>query len=297
MMSSTKKELIFKKVRTKTITKETLHQLFSSKVFLAGFIIVLAVSFIALLANYISPYQPLEFVGSPLNPPTSSHLFGTDDMGRDVFSMTMYASRVSLLVGFIAAILTTILGVSIGLLSGMVGGLLDAVLMRTIDFLLSLPYLAVALVILAFFKPNLFITILVVVLLSWISTAKIVRANTITVKEENFIEAAKAIGASRMHITFKHVMPNIMHSIVSSLALNVRGAILFESSLSFLGFVDPKYVSWGTMLFFARRGAAFAAGAWWCIAPPGLMIMVTVLGFTLLSAGLDEVLNPRLKKT
>jgi len=296
MMSEvTKEEIIYREAKLRASTRNILSQLFSSKVFVVGFLIVVGIGLIALLADYIAPYSPLKFVGKPLTPPNNVYLFGTDDMGRDIFSMTIYASRISLSIGFIAAILTTLLGMSIGLISGMVGGILDALLMRSIDFLLSLPYLAVALVILAFFKPNLYIIIIVIVILSWISTAKIVRANTITVKEENFIEAAKAVGGSRLYITIRHVIPNIMHAVLSSLVLNVRGAILFEASLSFLGFGDPKFISWGMMLFFARRGAAFAAGAWWYIVPPGFMIMITVLGFTLLSVGLDEVLNPRLR--
>ncbi len=277
-------------------TREVIHLLLKSKPFMIGLILVLSVSAIAISADYISKYSPLDFVGEPFTPPTSKYYLGTDDMGRDIYSMTVYGSRVSLIVGLTAAVLTTLLGMSIGIISGMNRGIIDAIIMRIIDFLLAIPYLVIALSILAFLKPNLFIIILIIAVLGWISTAKVVRAQTITVMESAFVESAEAIGASQLHIALKYVIPNVIHVVLSSLVLNVRDAILFEASLSFLGFGDPRYVSWGTMLFFARRGGAFAAGAWWCIIPPGLMIMITVLGFTLMAVGLDEVLNPRLRK-
>ncbi|RLG88223.1 MAG: hypothetical protein DRO15_03315 [Thermoprotei archaeon] len=140
------------------------------------------------------------------------------------------------------------------------------------------------------------IIILVIVILSWITTAKVVRAHTLSVMESLFVEAARAIGASNLHIMLRHVLPHVSPMILSSMALNVRNAILFEAALSFLGLGDPANVSWGTILFFARRAGAFALGAWWYIVPPGFLIMMTVLGFTLISIGLDEVINPRLRK-
>jgi len=285
-----------KKIKEESAFKENILLLFSSKSFVIGFLIVLIIAIIAIFAVYLIRYPPLEFVGKPFTPPSSKYLFGTDDMGRDIYSMTIYASRVSLLIGSIAAILTTLLGMFVGLSSGMIGGLYDILMMRSIDFLLSLPYLALALVILAFLKPNLYIIILVIVILSWISTAKIVRADTMVVKELPFVEAARSMGGSKLYITIRHVTPNVIHAVISSLVLNVRNAILFEASLSFLGFGDPKHISWGAILFFARRGGAFAAGAWWYIIPPGFMIMITVLGFTLLSIGINDVLNPRLRR-
>ena len=285
-----------KKIKEESAFKENILLLFSSKSFVIGFLIVLIITIIAIFADYLIRYPPLEFVGKPFTPPSSKYLFGTDDMGRDIYSMTIYASRVSLLIGSIAAILTTLLGMFVGLSSGMIGGLYDILMMRSIDFLLSLPYLALALVILAFLKPNLYIIILVIVILSWISTAKIVRADTMVVKELPFVEAARSMGGSKLYITIRHVTPNVIHAVISSLVLNVRNAILFEASLSFLGFGDPKHISWGAILFFARRGGAFAAGAWWYIIPPGFMIMITVLGFTLLSIGINDVLNPRLRR-
>jgi len=275
---------------------ETLKLLFKSKAFLAGFSIIVLVSAVAILADHLATYPPLEFVGRPFTPPSRRFYFGTDDMGRDIYSMTIYGTRVSLTVGIIAAALTTALGTAVGITCGMLRGIVDAFTMRVIDFLLSLPYLAVALAIVAFLKPSLWIMILIIVILSWVSTAKIVRAQTIVTLEYMFIEAAKAIGASRLYIALKHVIPNVIPVVLTSLTLNVRGAILFEASLSFLGFGDPENISWGTILFFARRSGAFTAGAWWNIVPPGLMIMITVLGFTLVSVGLDEVLNPRLRK-
>jgi len=283
----------FKGLRTKL---ETIKSLFKCLTFTIGFLIVLIVGIIAIFADSLAPYPPLEFVGDPLEPPSITHYFGTDDMGRDLYSMVVYGARVSLIIGLTAAILSTLVGTTVGVACGIVRGVVDAITMRIIDFLLSLPYLAVALAIIAFLKPNMAIIIIIIVALSWISTAKVVRAQALSLMESLFVEAAEAIGASRLHIALKHILPNVFPLVLSSLVLNVRGAILFEASLSFLGLGDPESISWGTILFFARRGGAFAAGAWWYIVPPGFMIMVTVLGFTLMSIGLDEVLNPRLRK-
>jgi len=275
---------------------DTLDMLFHSKTFTLGFSIVVTVSLIALLADIIAPYPPLDFVGNVLEAPSWKHLFGTDDLGRDIFSMVVYGSRVSLIVGFLAAIFSTIIGTAIGITCGILRGIIDAITMRFIDFMLSLPYLALALAILAFLKPNIFLVVLVIVILGWVSTAKVVRAQTLTIMASPFVEAARAIGASNLHIALRHVLPNAFPVILSSLVLSVRSAILFEATLSFLGLGDPALVSWGTILFFARRAGAFILGAWWYIIPPGFMIMITVLGFTLMAIGLDEVLNPRLRR-
>ncbi len=276
---------------------DIIFDLFSNITFTAGFMIVTVVAIIAVLADIISPYPPLEFVAEPLLPPSELHPFGTDDLGRDLFSMTLHGSRVSLMVGITAAVISTLVGIAVGLTSGIVRGVLDMFTMRVIDFLLSLPYLAIALAILSFLKPNMMIIIMIIVVLSWIPTAKVVRAHTFSIMESLYVEAAKAMGAGRFYIAIKHILPNVIPITLSSLVLNVRDAILFEASLSFLGLGDPSSVSWGTILFFARRAGAFAANVWWYIVPPGFMIMLTVLGFTLMAIGLDEVLNPRLKKT
>ena len=275
--------------------RDVILDLFSNTTFTIGFMIVFAISLIALFADILSPYPPLEFVAEPLLPPSEQYPFGTDDLGRDLFSMVLHGSRISLMVGVVAAVISTIVGIAIGLTSGILKGFFDMFTMRVIDFLLSLPYLAIALAILSFLKPNMMIIIMIIVVLSWIPTAKVVRAHTFSIMESLYVEAAKSMGASRLYIAIKHVLPNFIPITLSSLVLNVRDAILFEASLSFLGLGDPGSVSWGTILFFARRAGAFAANVWWYIIPPGFMIMITVLGFTLMAIGLDEVLNPRLR--
>jgi len=267
------------------------------RTFTLGLAIIVFIGIIAALADTIAPYSPTEFVAGGLEPPSPKHIFGTDDMGRDLFSMTVYGARVSLVVGLLAALLSTVIGTSIGVLCGVVRGFVDAVVMRIIDFMLSLPYLAVALAIVAFLKPSIWIIIVIIAALSWITTAKVVRTHTMSVMGNAFVEAARAVGAGTGRIITRYVLPNVSPMILSSMALNVRGAILFEAALSFLGLGDPSQVSWGTILFYARRAGAFVLGAWWYIVPPGLMIMLTVLGFTLIATGLDEVLNPRLRTT
>jgi ABC-type dipeptide/oligopeptide/nickel transport system permease subunit len=268
-----------------------------SRTLILGLSMIAAVAVVALAADYIAPYKPMDIVGDPLTPPSRLHPLGTDDMGRDILSMVIYGSRVSLLVGIVAAALSTAIGTAVGLASSIVGGKLDAFVSRSIDFVIALPYLAVALSVLAFFKPSILIVILVIVALGWVTTAKVVRTNSLSILGSLYVEAAYAVGAGRLWIARKYVLPGVMPMVLSSMALNVRSAILFEAALSFLGMGDPSHVSWGTVLFFARRAGAFVLGAWWYIVPPGLMIMLTVLGFTLLAIGLDEALNPRLRSS
>jgi len=260
-----------------------------------GIVIIAFIVLLAIFADKLTPYKPLDMIGEPLQPPSRMHLLGTDDMGRDLLTMVVYGSRVSLLIGVLAAILATAIGTIIGLLSAVIGGKLDVLISRSIDFVISLPYLAVALAILAFLKPSIWVIVVVIAALGWVTPAKVVRTSTLTVLGMPYVEAAYALGSSKLWIVWKHVLPGVMPFILSSMVLNVRSAILFEASLSFLGMGDPSHVSWGTILFYARRAGAFMLGAWWWIIPPGLMIMLTVLGFTLIAIGLDRVLNPRLR--
>ena len=260
-----------------------------------GIVIIAFIVLLAIFADKLTPYKPLDMIGEPLQPPSRMHLLGTDDMGRDLLTMVVYGSRVSLLIGVLAAILATAIGTIIGLLSAVIGGKLDVLISRSIDFVISLPYLAVALAILAFLKPSIWVIVVVIAALGWVTPAKVVRTSTLTVLGMPYVEAAYALGSSKLWIVWKHVLPGVKPFILSSMVLNVRSAILFEASLSFLGMGDPSHVSWGTILFYARRAGAFMLGAWWWIIPPGLMIMLTVLGFTLIAIGLDRVLNPRLR--
>ncbi|RLG86569.1 MAG: hypothetical protein DRO15_05990, partial [Thermoprotei archaeon] len=177
------------------LRSEMLRTLLKCKTFIIGLSLITIIGIIAVLADSIALYPPLEFVGNPLESPSAKHPFGTDDMGRDIYSMTIHGARISLFIGIIAALLSTSIGTGIGVVCGVFRGIVDAVIMRIIDFMLSLPYLAIALVIIAFLKPSMMIIILVIVILSWITTAKVVRAHTLSVMESLFVEAARAIGA------------------------------------------------------------------------------------------------------
>ncbi len=272
---------------------ETMKLLLRNKAFLLGLTIILALTIVAVFAPWIAPYNPYSFVGGDFEPPSHKHLLGTDSLGRDVFSMAVYGAQVSLFIGVFASLISTFMGAAIGIVSGVYKGWLDTVLMRLADFFLALPSIVIAIILAAVLKPSLYNVIIVIAIVSWPGPARIIRAQALSVMESLYVEAARSLGADKRYIAIKHVFPMSVPLMLANLVLGVRGAILLEAGLSFLGLGDPSHVSWGTILFYAQRDAAFTAGAWWDVIPPGLLIMLAVLGFTMLSLGMDEVINPR----
>jgi len=200
-------------------------------------------------------------------------------------------------IGILAASLATLLGTLIGLAAGYVGGLVDEVLMRITDFFLVLPGLPLIIVLAAVLGPNILNIIFVIGITSWPSIARIIRSQVLAVKEFPYIEAARAVGASSTRIMLNHVLPNVAPLIYVNTALNVANAILIEAGLSFLGLGDPNNISWGTILFFAEQSQAIIKGAWWYVVPPGVCILLVALAFILIGHALDEILNPRLRRT
>ena len=232
------------------------------------------------------------------HPPTASYYnwFGTDQVGQSVLAQFIWSSRISLTVGLLAALMSTVVGAGIGIAAGFYGGWQGEVWMRLTDFFLVLPWLPLAMILATLLGPSYGTIILVVGLTSWPGTARVIRSDTLRVRELQFIERARAIGSSNGHIMRKHVLPNVMPLIFANLVLVVAIAILSETTLSFLGLGDALNFSWGTMLRNAWINGAAGLPAWWYLLPPGIAIVLVVLAFTFIGTAYDEVLDPKLRK-
>ena len=257
-----------------------------------GGLLVLAVFLIALLAPWISPYDPSQIdIKNILIGPNSQHLFGTDELGRDVLSRMIWGSRVSLAVGFVAIGIATIIGIILGAVSGFYGGYVDSAVMRAVDIMLSIPTIFLILAVIAILEPSIFNIMVVIGLTSWMEPARLVRAEFISIKERDYVTAARALGASDARIIFRHILPNGISPILVSAAMGIGGAVLLESGLSFLGLgVQPPTPSWGSLLTSGKDNIEIA---WWLSAFPGLAILITVLGYNLLGEGIRDALDPR----
>jgi peptide/nickel transport system permease protein len=244
--------------------------------------------------------------GGPLEPPSPAHILGTDEIGRDILNLTVHGARVSMVIGLLATLITILLGAVIGIVSGFVGGRTDQILMRMTDFFLVLPTFVLAIVLapiildivgtdaeLFGIRATLLVIIVVIGLTSWASTARIIRSQTLSVKERMFVDRARVIGGSRAHIMRRHILPNVVNLIVANTVLTFAGAIFTETTLSFIGLGDPFQPSWGQLLNAAQQAGAPGLGAWWYIVPPASCVVVVILAFTLVGNALDDVLNPK----
>jgi len=264
----------------------------------AGFALLGFTFLVAILGPVVFPFDPTEVgtsAASILQAPTAQHWLGTDELGRDVFRETIAGSQVSLLVGLLATAISMIVGTMAGLGAGYSRGLVGAVLVRITDFFLVLPTLPLIIVLAAIAGQSLGIIIVVIGLTSWASTARIVRSQILSLRERVFIERVRALGATDLRIAVVHILPNVLPLVFANTVLVIAGSILAEATLAFLGLGDPVHVSWGTMLHFAFEVGAAGRGAWWYLLPPGIGIVVVVLGFTLVGYTLDRILNPRLR--
>jgi peptide/nickel transport system permease protein len=234
----------------------------------------------------------------PYHPPTVYYYnwFGTDQVGQSVLAQFIWSSRISLMVGLLAAFMSTVLGAGIGIAAGFYGGWQGEGWMRLTDAFLVIPWLPLAMVLAAAWGQNYWMIILIIGITSWPGTARVIRSDVLRVRELQFIERAKAIGSSNRHIMTKHVLPNVMPLIFANLVLVVAIAILSETTLSFLGLGDPLNFSWGTMLHYAWVNGAAGLPAWWYLLPPGIAIILVVLAFTFIGTAYDEVLDPKLRK-
>ena len=223
-------------------------------------------------------------------------ILGTTDKGADAWSQLVYGSRVSLLIGTVATALSSTVGVIVGMVAGYFGGKIDEIMMRIVDFLLVIPGLPLMMVLAAFLGPTIGNIILVISLLGWTGTSRLIRSQVMAEKNKSYVESARAIGASDTYIIFRHILPNVTPILFADITLGVVGAILSESGLAFLGLTDPSEPSWGRMLADAQSSGGFSNGAWWCVIFPGLMITTMSLAFTFVGHTLDQVLNPRLRE-
>lgn len=269
-----------------------------NKMALTGAVVLLAFIFLAIFGPLIMPFSTLEFgqVEDILNPPSSSHLLGTDDMGRDVLANLVSGARVSLLVGGMATVISMVIGTLIGIASGYFGKWVDNALMRFTDFFLVIPWLPLMMVLAAILGTSIWNIIFVIGITGWAGTARVVRSHTLSVKERQFIERTVSIGAGSSHIMMRHILPNVFPLVFANTVLVAAVAIVSETTLSFLGLGDPTTASWGMMLHYAFESGATSAGAWWYYLPPGICVVMVVLSFTLLGYAFDEILNPKLRK-
>lgn len=255
-----------------------------------GIIFLLIIS--ALFAAKLAKYDPTELhLLQRLHGPSSQFILGTDDLGRDIYSRMVHGIRISLTVGFVAVSISVVIGTLLGLVAGYFGGWIDSVIMRAVDIMLCFPAFFLILIVIAFLEPNIYNVMIVIGATSWPGLTRLVRAEVLTLRERDFIQAAKLLGLGNLRIFFVHLLPNAMYPIIVSATLGVGDAILTESGLSFLGLgVQPPTASWGQML---TAGKEYIYFAWWLSLFPGLAILITVLSFNLLGEGLRNVLDPR----
>ncbi len=259
---------------------------------LTGAALVLFLVVLAFAAPVILRQDPMgQDVVHRLLPPSADHWLGTDDLGRDVFTRIMFGTRISLAVGILAVSASVLIGTLIGLIAGYFGKSIDAALMRLVDILLCFPTIFLILMVIAFLEPNILNVMAVIGLTSWMGLSRMVRGEVLSLRERDFIWAAKGLNLSTPRILFIHILPNVVSPVLVAATLGVGGAILTESALSFLGLgVQPPSPSWGNML---AAGKDYIHIAWWLTVFPGLAILITVLAFNLLGEGLRDVLDPR----
>lgn len=287
-----KKKTVEVSVERQSVWKDIWKELRKNKVAMVS-VVLLAILIIAVLLAPLSPYDPYKLDASQkLQGISSSHWFGTDEYGRDYFTRTLYGGRVSLLVGFMSMIMTVVIGTSLGIFSGYVGGKVDMFLMSFTDIFLALPSMLLMVILNTFLKPGLPTLIVVLSLFSWASVARITRAETMSLKERDFVVATQNLGASNFRVIVKHIIPNILGPVIVAASLSVANAILMESSLSFLGLgVQIPRASWGSML----QGAQAHILDYPLLAVyPGVMILITVLSFNLLGDILRNALEPKI---
>jgi peptide/nickel transport system permease protein len=273
-----------------------------------GLAILLVFIVVAILPTvFVGPLETATTAsGRALTPPGAAHILGTDDLGRDMLNQTVHGARISMTIGFLATLITIFLGAVIGIVSGFRGGRVDTVLMRLTDFFLILPTFVLAILLAPIIldivgddaeifgiKAKLIVIVVVIGLTSWASTARIIRSQTLSVKERMFVDRARVIGSGPGHIMRRHILPNVTNLIVANTVLTFAAAIFTETTLAFIGLGDPFAPSWGQLLNAAQVIGAPSLGAWWYIVPPAACVVLVILAFTLVGNALDDVMNPK----
>ena len=269
-----------------------LDDLFRNKASFLGLVIISLLIFTAVAADIISPYDPNKItLDDKLKPPSSEHMFGTDQLGRDQLSRVIYGTRTTFELSIIIVTLTASFGVIAGIIAGYYGGIIDEMLMRVIDVLLAFPSIILALVIIGALGPGILNTVIAVSLVGWLYYARVARASTLSIKEKEYIEGARAMGCSETYIYTRYILPNCLPPIIVLVTLNMGGVILTIASLGFLGLgAQPPTPEWGTML---NEGREFLRDCPWLSVVPGALIMISVLAFNFIGDGLRDILDPR----
>jgi peptide/nickel transport system permease protein len=267
---------------------------------LIGLTVLAVIVAMALAAPLLADHAKLSAINVTSNPllgsPGAHGPLGTDNVGRPIWDQLVYGARISLLVGLAATLIAMGIGSAVGILAGFYGGWFGAALMRVTEWFLVIPFLPLAIVLASILGPNVRNVIIVIGITSWPGTARVIRAQVLTLKERLYVERSRALGASNRHLMLRHIVPNVSPLILANTTLTVPIAILSETTLSFLGLGDPLRPSWGQMLDDAFSGGALGQNAWWWYLPPGILIVLVVLAFTLVGHALEEVLDPRLRE-
>jgi peptide/nickel transport system permease protein len=264
-----------------------------------GLVFLGLVVLMALSAPLLADDAGLRAINSTDNPafasPSEFGPLGTDGLGRDVLTQFIWGARISLLVGLAATVLAMLIGSMVGIAAGFFGGRIGGLLMRITEWFLVIPFLPLAIALAAILGPSIQNIIIVIGITSWPSTARLIHAQVLTLKERDYVDRSRALGGSNWHVMTRHIVPNVSPLILANTTLTVPIVILSEATLSFLGLGDPTNASWGQMLDDAFESGAVTVEAWWYIVPPGLGIMLVVLAFTLVGQALEEILDPRLR--
>jgi peptide/nickel transport system permease protein len=260
-----------------------------------GSTVLVLIVLVALLAPLIAPYGLHEEVGPVFGHPSWSHPLGLDDGGIDMVTLLMWGARISLVVGFAATLVSMLVGGAVGVLAGYFGRTTDVVLMRITDYFIAIPDVPLMIVVAAIWGPSLFHIIMVIGLLLWTSTARVIRAQVKSVRERVYVQRARSIGAGHLRIIFRHVLPQIAPLLIANTVLTIAVAIFDETALSFLGLGDPSRISLGKVIQNAFQRTAVSSGAWWAIVPPGLLVALLILSCSLIGQALEDALNPRLR--
>lgn len=266
----------------------------------ASLIVVLAFIILGIIGPMVAPHGPFDVLYNQdrsvlrLSPPTWHAWFGTTNQGMDVASQLIWGTRVALLVGLLSALGSVVIGTLVGLVAGYFGGWTDEILMRLTDVAFGIPFLPFAMVVISIARPSIGLVILLVICFLWRTTARVIRAQVLTLRSRPFVWAARAAGAGHLHVLFRHITPNVLPLSFLYMAVGVQAGVMLEAALSFLGFGDPNVMSWGIML-----NAAFAAGAmrsaWWWVLPPGLALSLFVISIFMITRAYEELLDPRLR--
>ncbi len=277
------------------LNEDFVKRIRKNRMAMAGLGIVAILFCVAIFANELAPYPPARIdTSNILAPPTWKHLLGTDVLGRDVLSRIIHGAGVSLSVGLVAVGISTVIGMILGALSGYYSGLIDRIVMRFVDVMLCFPSFFLILAVIAFIGPSIWNIMIVIGITSWMGVARLVRAEFLSIRERDYVQAAVSQGASDVRIIFLHILPNAMAPVLVAATLGIASAVLIESGLSFLGIgVQPPDPSWGNML---TEGKDNIEIAWWLSLYPGMAILITVMGYNMLGEGIRDSLDPRLRR-